>query len=87
MKINTKTWIIISCLILSGATAGILIGIIKIETYPFAKLLIDDDEDLIQYPGNGSMENPYIIENLRINTKKMILKLRKQLLCHQRPSG
>lgn len=72
MKINTKTWIIISCLILSGATAGILIGIIKIKTYPFAELLIDDDEDLIQYPGNGSMENPYIIENLRINTKKMI---------------
>ncbi|MCE7748921.1 MAG: hypothetical protein GPJ51_11020 [Candidatus Heimdallarchaeota archaeon] len=73
MKIKTKSLIIILIVICSiiGALYGIIIFTMNLRGgFPRTKILIDEDKDLARYPGNGTLENPYIIEGLSFDTTR-----------------
>ncbi|MCE7739110.1 MAG: hypothetical protein GPJ50_07015 [Candidatus Heimdallarchaeota archaeon] len=73
MKIKKKSLIIILIVICSiiGVSYGISIIFTMMNHHgglPGTKILIDEDKDLAKYPGNGTLENPYIIEGLSFDT-------------------
>ena len=68
-----KTKIILSMFIFTVVVSALVVGLImpgilqNIRNKGDDGVYIRSDADLIGFPGNGTLENPYIIENLELN--------------------
>lgn len=69
LKKNKIAFLIVAVLIITPLTIGIIFAINIFSNSNFhSPIIIESDSDFIPYefPGNGTQDNPYIIEDLRI---------------------
>ncbi|MCE7747276.1 MAG: right-handed parallel beta-helix repeat-containing protein [Candidatus Heimdallarchaeota archaeon] len=79
MRIEIKFSILVSILIVSGLTLGLILA-------PKGRAIIDiqKNSDFSRYTGEGTLENPYIIESLTINTRRSYgIKIENVSVCFE----